>query len=109
MGAAFEEKQIRSLKIGNAGGPAQGRLPIPTMHRCGDISECLINFKRPRGDPGMAGGESLQALLRGRWVSRHGLQERDRSLFIIIELLLLSKRKSRGTLPQQDRQGSECS
>src|SRR5580658_10409843 len=100
MGTAFEEKQIGSSKIGNAAGPAQSFLPSPTMHRGGDIRGCLINFKRPRRDPGMARGESLQALPCRGWIPRHGLQERDRSLFIIIELLLLHKRKRRRTFPQ---------
>src|SRR5580658_1896862 len=104
MGAPFEVEQIRVLKIGNAGGTAQHGLPISVVQSSAHVKVGLINFNSPRRDPWMAGRESLQTLLRRRRVSGHGLQKRGRPQFVIVQLLLLNKRESRGTLPQQYRQ-----
>src|SRR5713226_1802317 len=107
MGAALEEKRDGKLEIGNACCTGQGRLPIVTLHCCAHVIERLLSLNKPRCHPRMAGGESLQALLRDRRVSRHRLQEGDTLQFLVFEFLLLGEREGGGALSQHDRKGGE--
>src|ERR1700691_4106260 len=100
MGAPFEVKHISVLKIRNAGGAAQRGLSVTVVDCSADVSVGLINFDRPRSDPGMAGREALEALLRRGPISLHSLKNVHSLQFVIVYLLLLSERESGRTLPQ---------
>src|ERR1700685_746599 len=84
MGAPFEVKQISVLKIGNAGRLAQRGLSVTVVDCSADVGVGLINFDRPRSNPGMAGREALQTLLRRGPISRHRLQKGYSLQFVII-------------------------